>query len=168
MRIAQQGMWLEGQHSQNILRHPVATTPQSNRTVPNIAEYVEGFVKRGGIRIQVEVPKELRRLEGNREIALCRIIQESLGNIHRRSGSATASLRIFCLDRDIAREIRDKGRGLAAGSDRKNTGVGDRSMQERLRQFGGSLQLESNETGTSVRAVLPGRSSLSMASRQTA
>jgi signal transduction histidine kinase len=80
-----------------------------------VAEYVEGFVKRSGIRIQVEIPKELRRLEGNREIALFRIIQESLGNIHRHSGSATASLRIFCLDQDIVLEIRDQGRGLAAG-----------------------------------------------------
>jgi signal transduction histidine kinase len=134
-----------------------------------IAEYVEGFVKRSGIRIQVEVPKELRRLEGNREIALFRIIQESLGNIHRHSGSATASLRIFCLDQDIVLEIRDQGRGLAVDSSGKaNTGVGIRSMQERLRQFGGSLQIESNETGTSVRAVLPRQSSLSMASKQTA
>jgi signal transduction histidine kinase len=133
-----------------------------------IAEYVEGFVKRSGIRIEVEVPKELRRLEGNREIALFRIIQESLGNIHRHSGSATASLRIFCLEQDIVLEIRDQGRGLATGSaDKKSTGVGIRSMQERLRQFGGSLHIESNETGTSVRAVLPQQSSLSMASKQT-
>jgi signal transduction histidine kinase len=134
-----------------------------------IAEYVHGFVKRSGIRIQIEVSQELRRLEGNREIALFRIIQESLGNIHRHSGSATASLRIFCLDQDIVLEIRDQGRGLAAGSaDKKNTGVGIRSMQERLRQFGGSLQIESNETGTSVRAVLPQQSPSNMASRQTA
>jgi signal transduction histidine kinase len=133
-----------------------------------IAGYVEGFVKRSGIRIQVEIPKELRRLEGNREIALFRIIQESLGNIHRHSGSATATLRIFCLDQDIVLEIRDQGRGLAAGSDKRNTGVGIRSMQERLRQFGGTLQIESNEAGTSVRAVLPQQSSSSMASRRTA
>lgn len=134
-----------------------------------IAEYVDGFVKRSGIRIEVEVPKELKRLEGNREIALFRIIQESLGNIHRHSGSATASLRIFCLDQDIVLEIRDQGRGLAAGlADKKNSGVGIRSMQERLRQFGGSLQIESNETGTSVRAVLPQQSPSNMASRQTA
>lgn len=134
-----------------------------------IEEYVEGFVKRSGIRIEVEVPKELRRLEGNRELALFRIIQESLGNIHRHSGSPTASLRIFCLDQDIVLEIRDQGRGLAVGStSKKNTGVGIRSMQERLRQFGGTLQIESNEAGTSVRAVLPQQSSSSMASRQTA
>src|SRR5258706_2234545 len=132
-----------------------------------VAEYVEGFVKRSGIRIQVEIPKELRRLEGNREITLFRI-QESLGNIHRHSGSATATLRIFCLDQDIVLEIRDQGRGLAAGSDKRNTGVGIRSMQERLRQFGGTLQIESNEAGTSVRAVLPQQSSSSMPSRRTA
>ena len=134
-----------------------------------IAVYVEGFVRRSGIRIQVEVPKELKRLEGNREIALFRIIQESLGNIHRHSGSATASLRMSCIDQDIVLEIRDQGKGLAAGSTgKRNAGVGIRSMHERLRQFGGSLQIESNETGTSVRAVLPQQSSLSMASRQTA
>ena len=110
-----------------------------------VAEYVEGFVKRSGIGIQVEIPKELRRLEGNREIALFRIIQESLGNIHRHSGSATASLRIFCLDQDIVLEIRDQGRGLAAGSDKRNTGVGIRSMQERLRQFNSAALYRLNQ-----------------------
>lgn len=121
-----------------------------------IAGYVEGFEKRSGLSIQIDITKELGRLAPNREIALFRIVQESLGNIRRHSGSATASVRIRCIGDDIVLEIQDQGRGLGAGSaDKINVGVGIRSMRERLRQFGGELQIESNGVGTIVRAVLP-------------
>jgi signal transduction histidine kinase len=130
--------------------------------------YARGFEKRSGVSVQVEVSQEVGRLEENREIALFRIIQESFGNIHRHSGSYTASVKIFCLEGDIVLEIRDRGRGLPRDSgDKINFGVGIRSMQERLREFGGSLQIESNGAGTTMRAVLPRQSSLGLASERT-
>jgi signal transduction histidine kinase len=63
--------------------------------------YARGFEKRSGVSVQVEVSQEVGRLEENREIALFRIIQESFGNIHRHSGSYTASVKIFCLEGDM-------------------------------------------------------------------
>lgn len=132
-----------------------------------VAEYAEGFEKRSGLRIEVEVSQQLRRLEQNCEIALFRIIQESLGNIHRHSGSTTARIKIFySAEKNVVLEIRDQGRGLPA--DRVNFGVGIRSMQERLRQFGGTLNIESSNTGTLVRAVLPRQASSGLVFEQTA
>ncbi len=134
-----------------------------------VAEYAQGFEKRSGLKVQVEVSEDVGRLDAAREIALFRIIQESLGNIHRHSGSATASVKIFCLDEDIVLEIGDQGRGLPNGSgDTMTFGVGIRSMQERVREFGGTLQIQSNGSGTNVRAVLPRQSSVGLAFEQTA
>jgi PAS domain S-box-containing protein len=125
-----------------------------------VAEYAQGLEKRSGLSIEVDVSKELGRLDGDREITLFRILQEGLGNIQRHSGSAVASIKIFRLDDDVVLEIRDQGKGMpknagAAG----NFGVGIRSMQERLRPFGGHLRIESTSAGTNVRAILPRQSS---------
>jgi len=133
-----------------------------------VAEYARGVEKRSGVSVTVEVSREVGRLDGEREIALFRIIQESLGNILRHSGSPTASVKVFCAENDIVLEISDQGRGLPGSSgEALHFGVGIRSMQERLRQFGGSLQIESDGSGTNVRAVLPRESSVGLASVQT-
>jgi signal transduction histidine kinase len=134
-----------------------------------VVEYAQGVEKRSGVSVKVEVSREVGRLDGDREIALFRIIQESLGNILRHSGSPMASVKVFCNENDVVLEIRDQGRGLPSGSgETLNFGVGIRSMQERLRQFGGTLQIESNGSGTNVRAVLPRQSSVDLVSEQTA
>jgi len=121
-----------------------------------VVEYVRGFEERSGIRVKVEVSEQLGRLEQDREIALFRIIQESFVNIHRHSGSSTASVSLSSLDDAVVLEIRDQGRGFPfASEDSSNFGLGIRSMQERLHNFGGSLKLRSDDTGTTVRAELP-------------
>ena len=131
-----------------------------------VAEYVQGFQKRSGLTVQFEISSDVGRLDGNREITLFRIVQESLGNIHRHSGSSTAAVKIFCMENDIVLEIRDHGRGLPTTSDgHANAGVGIKGMRERLRPFGGVLQITSDTTGALVRVVLP-RSSLSLADQK--
>jgi PAS domain S-box-containing protein len=130
-----------------------------------VAEYVQGFQKRSGLSVQFEISQKVGRLDGNREITLFRIIQESLGNIHRHSGSSTASVKIFCQEEnDIVLEIRDQGRGLQNNPGGKsNAGVGIKGMQERLRPFGGTLRINSDATGTLVQVILPRESSLGLA-----
>jgi two-component system NarL family sensor kinase len=121
-----------------------------------IGEYASGYESRSGLEITVDVSSDLGRLQGNREIALFRIIQESLGNIHRHSGSPTANIRLFREQQQVVLEITDQGRGLERGADgRIKYGVGLTSMRERLRPFGGSLSIESSSAGTKVTAVLP-------------
>jgi signal transduction histidine kinase len=59
-------------------------------------------------------------------------------------------------------EISDTGKGLSAGSVEHavqdwmgSPSVGLRGMNERMRQLGGTLELSSNQSGTTVTARIP-------------
>jgi len=123
---------------------------------PAITEYATGFASRSGLKITVEISNDVGRLQGNREIALFRIVQESLSNVHRHSGSPTVSISLFRDKQDVVLEIADQGRGMDRGEDGKiRYGVGLRSMQERLRPFGRALDIESSAAGTKLKIILP-------------
>ncbi|MEI8315227.1 MAG: histidine kinase [Verrucomicrobiota bacterium] len=123
--------------------------------------YLEGFRKRSDIDVQLTVVPDIGRLPADAETALFRIVQESLTNIRRHSGSHTATIQLTRDDTAITLLIQDSGHGfhepLAAGKSPSllNLGVGVTGMRERLRQLGGQLQIESSPTGTTVRAVVP-------------
>lgn len=121
-----------------------------------ITEYAKGFESRSGLKIAVEVSDDIGRLQGNCEIALFRITQEGLGNVRRHSGSPTATIRLFRDKQNVVLEIADQGHGMEGRVEGKfRSGVGFRSMQERLRPFGGVLAIESNAAGTRVKVILP-------------
>jgi two-component system, NarL family, sensor kinase len=99
-------------------------------------------------------------------LALFRVLQESLTNVHRHSGSKTAAIRLLTRDGMGIIEIEDTGKGVSqqlleqAGEDWMGAlGVGVRGMNERMRQLGGALELISNQSGTTVRAKMPVTSS---------
>jgi signal transduction histidine kinase len=122
--------------------------------------YVDGFSERSKINVEVDIPDEFRRLSTEMEIAIFRMVQECLTNIHRHSGSATATIRVREKDRCILVEVQDQGKGIPLdkqvefGSSSR-TGVGFRGMRERFRQLGGSLEIHSDPSGTTVLAMLP-------------
>ncbi len=121
--------------------------------------YVEGFSKRSGIQVDVELPKESSRLPEAVELVIFRIVQESLTNVHRHSGSQTAKIRLAHSGNAISVEIFDKGKGISRARLREMTaaqvGVGVRGMEERVRQFGGTLQIDSSSAGTKVSVTIP-------------
>ena len=127
--------------------------------------YVEGFAERSKIPVQIEVDSELDRLPAEMETTIFRIVQEGLTNIHRHSASPTASIRIGC-DADLVRlEIRDHGKGMPSSMDRNSfgplkAGVGIQGMRERVRQLGGSFEIETSPDGTMILATLPVRAYL--------
>ena len=116
--------------------------------------FVEGFVKRSGIQVSLEIAQEMERLSSPLETALFRVVQESLVNVHRHSQSPTAEIRLVDDEGWIELEIRDHGRGLPPKAD-DQLGVGISGMRERLLQLGGSLTIESNPNGTTVLARIP-------------
>jgi PAS domain S-box-containing protein len=125
---------------------------------PTVSWFVEGFSKRSGIEVVVDIPSDLGRLKADLELALFRIIQECLTNIHRHSGSKTASIRIAILGNSLTLEIRDQGVGISSSKMpgvAKPSGVGIAGMGERLSDLGGSLQISSDPSGTVVRASVP-------------
>jgi len=123
--------------------------------------YLEGFRKRSDIHIDLTVAPDVGRLPADTETALFRIVQESLTNIRRHSGSHNATLQLTRDNTAVTLLIQDDGHGFRdqlAGSQPPsliNFGVGLAGMRERLRQLGGQLQIESGPTGTTVRAVVP-------------
>lgn len=124
--------------------------------------YVDGFSRRSGIRTSVQISEDFERLPRDAELILFRILQESLTNVHRHSGSRTADVRLQRTASAILLEVTDCGKGLPAEIVEEaarewvgTPGVGLRSMSHRVRQFGGKLELISTGSGTLLRATLP-------------
>ena len=123
--------------------------------------YAEGFQKRSGISLTVDIPPGLGRLSTEVETALFRVVQESLTNVHRYSGSPNAEIKIFAEDGQVHLEVVDHGRGIEAGvapvmiDGIASLGVGIPGMRERLRQLGGQLEVDFGTNGTRVVAIVP-------------
>ena len=124
--------------------------------------YIEGFSGRSGIHVKLELPDDLGRLSHDSEVAIFRVVQESLTNIHRHSGAAKANIRISRSNRDVCVRIEDDGKGISADklhemASAGTPGVGIRGMRERIRQLGGTLQIDSKgaDKGTAVIVRLP-------------
>ena len=128
--------------------------------VPALQWYVDGFTKRSGIYVDL-FAEPIGRLQSDVEMALFRVVQEALANVHRHSTSETASIRLEHRNGDIVLQIKDRGKGLAIDDHSPDMngavslGVGIPGMKQRLRQLGGTLDISSNHTGTTVSAVVP-------------
>jgi PAS domain S-box-containing protein len=121
--------------------------------------YVQGFAARSNVEVELDISNELGRLPMELEITLFRIVQESLTNVHRHSGSRSASIRLRRSGPEIVLEVEDQGIGIPSDVlDRVRTqsaatvGVGIAGMRERLSQLGGSLEIAAANPGTLVRA----------------
>lgn len=121
--------------------------------------YVSGFSERSKIKVDLDLPSDFGRLPDELEIVVFRVIQESLTNIHRHSGSLSATIRLARSETAVKFEVSDQGKGISAEKQKELTtaksGVGVRGMEERVRQFGGELQITSTQKGTAVVVTLP-------------
>jgi PAS domain S-box-containing protein len=127
-----------------------------------ISWYLDGFSKRSGIRTNFEIVSDFARLPRHVETAIFRVLQESLTNVHRHSGSEVARVRLFNRGGTTVLEVIDEGKGMPAQSSGESRqdgvpalGVGLRGMEERMRQLGGGLELLSSPRGTTVVASVP-------------
>ncbi|MGD0570711.1 MAG: PAS domain S-box protein [Candidatus Sulfotelmatobacter sp.] len=114
--------------------------------------YVEGFAERSKIDVDLHLDTRLERLPPELETAMFRIVQECLTNIHRHSGSGSASVVISHDTHSVTIEVRDQGKGMSMPI---RAGVGIQGMRERVRQLGGQLEIESGSGGTRVTAIFP-------------
>jgi signal transduction histidine kinase len=126
----------------------------------SIQMYLRGINRRVGLEIELDIPRCLERLTEDAELAIFRVVQASLTNIHLHSGSAKATVKIEHVSDGLAVTISDQGRGIPTGVlDRsprgKGTGVGIAGMKERVKYIGGRLEIESSEYGTQVKATIP-------------
>ena len=122
--------------------------------------YVEGFAERSKIEVELNLSPELGRLPVEMETTIFRIIQESLTNIHRHSGSKKAAIRLSRSSSGVCLEVQDFGKGMPrartnGNSAHRATGVGIQGMRERVRQLSGTFDIQSREDGTTVTARFP-------------
>jgi PAS domain S-box-containing protein len=123
--------------------------------------YAEGFAERSGIAVDLDLPPAFERLDQDVETALFRVVQEALINVHRHAGSPRASIRLHHTGEGLTLEVEDRGHGMPAERLAQlpvgggAMGVGIAGMRERLEQLGGTLEIESGERGTIVRARVP-------------
>jgi len=123
--------------------------------------YVSGFAQRSGISVELELPSDLGRLPPEVETALFRILQESLSNVHRHSGSPRARVHIYRDPALLTMEIQDEGQSMGESALKRDSesaaapGVGIAGMRERVRQLGGHLEMHSTGSGTTLKVTLP-------------
>jgi signal transduction histidine kinase len=126
--------------------------------------YTEGFADRSAMSVNLQISDDFNRLPQEMEIALFRVVQECLTNIHRHSGSTTADIRVNRTADSVDVEISDTGKGVASNrmrGDKIISGVGLMGIEERMRQFGGSVKITSSDKGTVVVARIPLSDSIS-------
>src|SRR5271170_5844035 len=121
--------------------------------------YVEGLAERSHVTITLDVAADVGRLPSDIELAIFRLVQECLTNIHRHSGSKTALIRVARDGESIRTEVQDNGNGISperlSEIQARGSGVGIRGIRERIRQFHGEIRIESKGTGTSVIVSIP-------------
>jgi PAS domain S-box-containing protein len=120
----------------------------------SLRSYAEGFAERSKVKVTVDFPGRVEEVPHDMELPIFRIVQECLTNVYRHSESPTAFISITPTPGQIAVQVRDQGKGIPAMNGRMH-GVGLSGMRERVRELGGSLEVQSNEKGTTVTAILP-------------
>jgi signal transduction histidine kinase len=106
------------------------------------------------------------RLPRSIELPLFRILQASLRNVHRHAQSASIDVRFRVNETEARLEVKDYGKGIDPELLRQfertggGAGIGLAGMRERLRELGGRLEVESDQNGTLIRAVIPASTSI--------
>jgi two-component system NarL family sensor kinase len=123
--------------------------------------YLEGFAQRSGIEVKMDLPDNVGRLPKSIELGLFRVLQESLTNIHRHSGSSRADVALKVFPDKVILEVRDYGKGIPREL-RENFrtkgisfGVGLAGMRERVRELGGDFDIQAKTPGNSISVTLP-------------
>ena len=123
--------------------------------------FVAGFSQRSGIPVALDLPTDLQRLPDAVEIALFRILQESLTNVHRHSRAKSAEISLDVDAEQVTLQVRDHGRGMSANvisqieAESSKLGVGLAGMRERIHELGGEFVVSSNGNGTTISASIP-------------
>ncbi len=121
--------------------------------------YIQGLTERSGLQVDLSIAEDFGRLSADLELAVFRIVQESLTNIHRHSGSKTATIRLFRSAESVVLEIQDYGEGIPAEQlaaiKAQRSGVGITGMRERVRHFNGEMDIHSDGMGATISVILP-------------
>ncbi len=122
--------------------------------------YADGFAKRCGLKVSLQLAKIIDRLPKDVELALFRILQEALTNVHRHADAKSIEVILTCSAGRVILAVHDDGRGisrdvLARFRSGLASGVGLAGIRERLAELQGTLEVEALPRGTLIRASIP-------------
>jgi two-component system, NarL family, sensor kinase len=124
-----------------------------------LRKFVEGFSNRTGLTGRATISQGVDQLPVEVQRSVLRVVQESLVNVHRHAKATKVGVDVKLDGTALQLRVSDNGKGLCpANVDAGTTpalGVGIPGMQSRIRQFGGTLDVESGAKGTTVEAVIP-------------
>jgi signal transduction histidine kinase len=122
---------------------------------------IEALVERRSASLRIEHELDLpdprllgRALDPELETTIYRLVQEALTNIVKHARATVVLVVVRAQDR-VAVLVRDNGIGFDVS--KRSEGFGLAGMRERVYLSGGSLEIESGDGGTELRATLPAR-----------
>jgi signal transduction histidine kinase len=122
--------------------------------------YADGFAKRCALQVSLHLDPITNRLPKEVELALFRVLQECLTNVHKHAGAKSIEVILTCSTAHVVLTVIDDGVGiswetLTRFSSGRAAGVGLAGMRERLAELDGTLEVERRSRGTAVRATIP-------------
>ena len=122
--------------------------------------YVDEYGKRSQVKVSLSIDEPIERLPRDVEIALFRVLQETLTNVYRHAAARAVDVRIMCRDGNVHLSVSDDGKGipedvLAKFRGGAAPGIGLAGMRERLAEFGGQINVESSSAGSVIEAIIP-------------
>ena len=118
-----------------------------------LREYIFEWENRNGVMINLDIQNP-HRMPLETEQAIYRIIQESLANVARHSQADQVDVSLIYNDGTVALTVKDNGLGFDAN--RKKSGMGLRTIRERIESVGGQAHIQSQPgQGTKVEITAP-------------
>ncbi len=119
-----------------------------------LRQLIDGFARRTSLSMRIDIADDFPKMNAATEIALYRVAQEALANVHRHSGSSMATISLRLAGEMVLLSIRDYGVGLAS-EDSLTGGVGLAGMRLRLEFLNGHVTLTQGLPGVLVEAWVP-------------
>ncbi|HEU0369242.1 MAG TPA: response regulator [Candidatus Acidoferrum sp.] len=120
--------------------------------------YTEGFAKRSGVETVLDLPKNFPRLEPEIEMAIFKIVQESLTNVFRHAEANRAVVQLEERDGCALVSIEDNGKGIGSGAEELHPnryGIGVIGIKQRAAEYDGQVTLRNTGSGTRVEVKIP-------------
>ena len=126
----------------------------------SLKKFLRGFALRTGLDLNLHMAEDWPPLGPVRELALFRVVQEALMNVHNHAEARSVEVVLWRSPTGVLLEIADDGVGLSQDQiDALMTqhwgGVGIAGMTARMEQLGGRLQMQKRPKGLLIRAELP-------------
>lgn len=123
---------------------------------PALRSLARGFASRTGLRINFTSIPETIALSGQVALALLRVGQEALLNVHRHAKALHVQMALSSRSGMLELVVRDDGVGIPQDHDLEEShGVGLLGMRHRVERLGGKFSIKRLKHGTKIVATVP-------------